>query len=368
MRRKGLVYWCSLVVFIALPALCQGAVKGLCSDCHTMHNSQQGSAVAFTRDESGQQILTQTPFNKLLKTDCVGCHSHSGSETIVAMGETRTPIVFNLIEPIYPPNGSSSSALAGGNFYWVAQGGDQYGHNLHGISDQDARLGGGVLAPGGNVSTNNQCASCHRTLATELTGCNGCHIPFHHAKGDSEVASRDDGWYRFLGSVMQRGEEFASTPDGVVGIEDPDWEQNPSATRHNTYQGSTGPYASFLDSRSINQKCAGCHGLFHSETAASSAWVRHPVDMTIPNSGEFSAFTTYNPLVPVARPSVTAADANFSSINHGSDLVSCISCHRPHGSPYPAMLRWAYRAWPGDDPYTGSPAVNGCAVCHTTKD
>jgi hypothetical protein len=32
------------------------------------------------------------------------------------------------------------------------------------------------------------------------------------------------------------------------------------------------------------------------------------------------------------------------------------------------MLRWAYRAWPGIDPYTGQVAINGCAVCHTSKD
>ena len=143
MRLSVVGFWCILVAFIALPVFCQGAVKGLCSDCHTMHNSQQGSAVAFSRDQSGQQVVTELPFAKLLKTDCVGCHSDPGSETIVPMGLGRIPIVFNLIEPSYPPNGTSSSTLAGGNFYWVSQGGDQYGHNIHGISDQDTRLGGG---------------------------------------------------------------------------------------------------------------------------------------------------------------------------------------------------------------------------------
>jgi hypothetical protein len=331
-----------------------------------MHNSQQGAAVAFTRDASGQQILTEMPFNKLLKTDCVGCHSDPGSETIVTIGQARTPIVFNMVEPVYPPDGSSSSTLAGGNFYWAAQD-DQFGHNIHGISEPDARLGGGVLAPGGDIGAD-ACATCHRTLATELTGCNGCHVPLHHATGNNEVAGREEGWYRFLGSVMQRDADFGPTPDGVVGIEDPDWEQKPSATLHNTYQGAVGPTVSYLDTGSISQKCAGCHGLFHSETASNSVWIRHPVDLTIPDTGEFSAFTTYDPLVPVARQNVNIADANFSSISHGSDLVSCISCHRPHGSPYPAMLRWAYRSWPGDDPYTGAPTVSGCAVCHTSKD
>jgi hypothetical protein len=364
--RIGLGFWGGLVAVLLLPGFCLGAVKGLCSDCHTMHNSQQGSMVAFTLDQSGQKVLSEMPLSRLLKTDCVGCHTDSGNETITTTGITRTPIVFNLVEPEYPPRGTSTSALAGGNFYWVAQGGDQYGHNVHGISEQDSRLGGGVPAPGGAADTE-ACATCHRTLATPETGCNGCHVALHHAHGTNQVVGGEEGWYRFLGSVMQRGEEIGPSPEGVTGIEDPDWEQSPTANKHNTYQGATAPYNSFLDTRAMSQKCAGCHGQFHSDTQANSTWIRHPVDVVIPNSGEFSGLTTYEPLVPVARRNVSSDDANSPAINLGSDVVSCLSCHRAHGSPYPAMLRWGYRAWPGDDPYTGGPAFNGCAVCHTSK-
>jgi len=365
--RIGQVFWLCLIAIIVTPALCLGAVKGLCSDCHTMHNSQEGQLVAFSRDTSGQQVLSEVPFNKLLKTDCVGCHSDSGSETILTNGLTKTPIVLNFSEPAYPPNGSSSSTLAGGNFHWVAQLGDQYGHNVYGISDQDSRFVGTALAPGSDI-TSDPCASCHMTLATEQTACNGCHVPRHHASGSSVVTGTDEGWYRFLGSVMQRTPETNVTSEGVTGIEDPNWEVNPSSTLHNTYQGTTSPYSTFLDTKSVSQKCAGCHGLFHNETLANSVWIRHPVDVIIPNTEEFSGLSSYNPLVPVARQNVNDTDINFSSVTLGSDVVSCISCHRPHGSPYPAMLRWAYRSWPGNDPYTGQPAVNGCAICHTTKD
>lgn len=331
-----------------------------------MHNSQQGSVVAFTRDASGQAVLREQAFGMLLKTDCIGCHSHAGPETIVTVGESRVPIVLNLTEPTYPPDGSPSGALAGGNFHWTVSRGDAYGHNVHGISGEDLRFSP-QLAPGG-VERLGTCGNCHGTLATPQSGCNGCHVPHHHADGPGAVAGREQGWYRFLGSVMQRDGTSEPTAEGVAGIEDPDWEQNPLPNRHNTYQGSTALSSSYLDTGSINQKCAGCHGRFHSQTAAGSAWIRHPVDAAIPNAGEFTGFTTYDPLVPVARRNVTGEDANFSEINRGFDLVSCISCHRPHGSPYPAMLRWNYRAWPGTDSHTGQPAVNGCAVCHTAKD
>ena len=356
----------SLLAILLLPNPGLAVVRGLCSDCHTMHNSQEGSLVAFSRDNSGQIVLSEVPFNRLLKTDCVGCHSDASANTTLDTGMTKTPIVFNLTEPSYPADGSSSAALAGGNFYWVAHEGDQYGHNVYGISAPDSRLGGEILAPGGVAGTD-ACASCHRTLATAQTGCNGCHVVQHHAAGTGAVAGIDEGWYRFLGSVMQRDEGVSTPPDGVAGIEDPDWEQNPLATRHNSYQGTMAAYGDFLDTRSISQKCAGCHGQFHGETMANLAWIRHPVDVVIPNTAEFSGLTSYNPLVPVALQSLTSEDANRSEIQLGSDVVACLSCHRAHGSPYPAMLRWAYRAWPGVDPYSGGPAFNGCAICHTSK-
>lgn len=318
--------------------------------------------VAYTLDSSNNPVPSPVPFPALLKTDCVGCHSSAGSETIVTMGDSKVPIVFNMLPPVYPPDGSASSTLAGGNFYWVVQKGDQYGHNVYGISGPDLRL---TTAPGNDVT--DPCATCHNSLATADTGCDGCHVPHHHATGTNVVAGQAEGWYRFLGSVMQGGTPEQPPTEGVVGIEDPDWEQAPLANSHNTYQGASGPYSSYLDSGSIDQKCLGCHGLFHSQSVADATWIRHPDDLVIPDSGEFTGFTTYNPMVPVTRQNVTAADANFSVIKLGSDMVSCISCHRAHGSPYPAMLRWDYRDWPGTDPNTGKQAVNGCAVCHTAK-
>ena len=361
---------CGALGFLAIglmaPVFCQAAVKGTCSVCHTMHNSEQGAAVAFTRDSSGQQVLSATPFSKLLKTDCLGCHTHPGAETIVDMGEASVPVVLNLTEPTYPPDGSATSTLAGGNFHWLVGNGDPYGHNVYGIANEDLRFPP-TQAPGGIVRTG-ECTTCHGTLAVAGSGCLGCHVPQHHADSSEVVTGMDQGWYRFLGSVMQRDEQEGPTPEGVVGIEDADWEQSPLTTKHNAYQGFTGPYASYLESGSISQKCAGCHGQFHSETTANSTWIRHPVEVAIPDAGEFANFSDYNPLVPVARQSLTADDVGFSAINRGSDLVSCISCHRAHGSPYPAMLRWGYRDWPGIDAHTQQPAVNGCAVCHTSKD
>jgi len=363
--RKGWVVLGILAISLSLPILCQAAVQGTCSNCHTMHNSQNGIPVAYTFNTLGGVDAAEQPFANLLKTDCLGCHSSAGAETIVNMEDSVVPIVFNLSEPDYPPTGSSTSTLAAGNFHWIFNKGDAYGHNVDGISAEDFRFPP-TQAPGG-VERTGECANCHGSLANAQSGCEGCHVAQHHADSADVVSGQDQGWYRFLGSVMQRTGDHQPTAEGVVGIEAPDWEQNPLADQHNTYQGKAGPYASYLESGAIDQKCVGCHSQFHNETIANSTWIRHPVDVVIPDSGEYAGYLAYNPLVPVARQNVSSLDRNFSSINRGSDMVSCISCHRPHGSPYPAMLRWGYRDWPGTDSHTQQPAVNGCAVCHTSK-
>ena len=365
---KGWVTFAVLAFSLVLPSLCLADIVGMCSICHTMHNSKMGNPVAYTRNSSGGIESSDVPLDNLLKTDCIGCHSSGGAETIVNMVDVTVPIVLNFNEPTYPPDGSAMSSLAGGNFHWMIAGGDAFGHNVNGISGQDLRHPVG-LAPGGTPRAA-ECANCHGTLATAASGCEGCHVPFHHANttAGNTVTGEEEGWYRFLGSVMQRDDQVGPPPEGVVGIEAPDWEQSPLSSQHNVYQGKPGPYASYLESGAIDQKCVGCHSDFHNETVANSTWIRHPVDVAIPDAGEFTGFDSYNPMVPVARQNVSLSDVNFSSINRGSDVVSCISCHRPHGSPYPAMLRWGYRDWPGTDSHTLQPAFNGCAVCHTSKD
>lgn len=360
--RKGWIISALLLALLALPGLCAAALTGNCILCHTMHNSEQGEPVAFTRNAAGEQVISEQPLANLLRTDCIGCHTNVGTETILEIEGMRVPIVFNLDEPAYPPDGSSKSTLAGGNFHWLING-DAYGHNVGGIAGEDLRFPP-EAAPGGVAGA---CINCHGTLATTTSSCEGCHVPSHHAGGEGAVTGQAHGWYRFLGSVMQRDQTSAFPTEGVVGIEASDWEQSPASDRHNVYQGSAVSYASYLESGAISQKCVGCHGLFHSETGTGSTWLRHPVDVAIPDSGEFASINFYNPLIPVARPTVGSGDAGFDIINLGSDLVSCISCHRPHGSPYPAMLRWGYQDWPGIDSHTQQPAWNGCAFCHTSK-
>ncbi|OEU76637.1 MAG: hypothetical protein BA864_13065 [Desulfuromonadales bacterium C00003093] len=364
--------WFNLLILVTLglllsvlPAL--AAVSGNCVNCHTIHNSQNGQPMTF--NASG-------PMPTLLRANCVGCHTNSSTaDTIVMLGDSRLPIVYNTIEPDYPPTGTNSSALAGGNFYWVAEQGDEFGHNVFGISGTDSKL---TKAPGGGFE--GSCAKCHNTLASAEagSGCEGCHLPQHHKNdGQAGPAGQEDGWYRFLGSAMARDLNDIAPGDqpGVMGLEDPNWEQDPSSTQHNVYKGTDVIYseAFYANHNSIGEFCQGCHYDFHrlmntNCADLSGAWIRHPSDVILPDDAalEYVGYTTYNPLAPVAKQ--TLSDTPSDAVVAGEDVVTCISCHRPHGSPYPDMLRWDYL----NDCTASVPDSNanpcGCFACHTTKD
>jgi predicted CXXCH cytochrome family protein len=343
-----------------------------------MHFSQNGQAPLF----QGQTSVG--PNAGLLLTDCVGCHSNTlGSETIYQLGDSPVPSVFNPGGGLqYPANGSSNSTLAGGNFFWVADQGDAFGHNVFGIAGMDAAHSANG-APGGlgtAAAPGTTCYNCHFTLATADYGCEGCHLAdgAHHAEdGQAGVASRGDGWYRFLGNVMLENLD----EQGVEGVEDPLWEQNVSPTQHNVYKGTTDDYQSVivLANNSIGELCAGCHAKFHHvpaiggvetdgmrNTVGAGAWIRHPSDVVLPADGDYAAYTTYDPLAPIAKQTL---DGTVTSVVvPGEDVVTCISCHRAHGSPYPDMLRWDYTndCSAGSDDTEANPC--GCFTCHTTKD
>jgi len=339
-RKLTFFKWVFILVFIYGCLSTQtllAKVTGQCSNCHTMHNSQNGVAI----NSSGPQ-------KTLLITDCVGCHSSTSSETIKTLGDTKIPIVYNTVEPTNP--------LAAGNFYWVRKNGgnDQMGHNVYGISDQDAYL---TVAPGRTVGCTN---SCHYTLAAPPNannlytgGCQGCHYSVSHHS--------DNGWYRFL--AMQNHDPNAY----VIGIGSSDWEQNPSASNHNKYKGTTDVYSAgsaLQTEHTITAFCQGCHGAFHGPQngtngmGSSSPWIRHPTDITLPSTGEYAGYD------PVNNYSVEAPVAWTDPANptRTTAVVMCLSCHRAHGSPYPDMLRWDYTKM-----IAGGGGTGGCFTCHTQK-
>ncbi|NDY41522.1 hypothetical protein G3N55_01465 [Dissulfurirhabdus thermomarina] len=342
-------------VFLALAAVLAAApaaakVTGPCAACHTMHNSQNGLSV-----------VGGGPIPGLLNADCLGCHTGSNA------GGT-TPYVFSQSAPAYGTSGTeaTTTTLAGGNFYWVANGNPRAGHNVQGAAPPDPDLGN--TPPGGTaLSTQLNCA-----------GTNGCHgrrsdaDPYRDMFG-AHHQNDMTGWKD--GTSLARSYRFLM---GVQGLEDAAYEFRPTAAgHHNKYYGVD--RATEADAAgTLSSLCGSCHGDFHhgtgqvaSGTFGAGAWLRHPTDFDMSRattSGEYAGYNggggtgnPYSVVSPVAT-SDTSTTLNTTVYSQAGDaVVMCASCHRAHGTPFAYALRWDYRSWPGG-------GTNGCAVCHTSKD
>ena len=368
--RKGVAMQTSKAVkklfplsLLLIPMVCDAKVTGPCGDCHTMHNSQGGMAVALNM-ENGSLDLSVAPNNALLNTNCIGCHQGNNGGS-----DLSTPYVLQTSVPTYSDTGTEadSTTLAGGNFYWVSSGNEAMGHNVNGITAGDTRLGN--LPPGGTVlGSQLQCAGavgCHGNPA--VSGEIQSMLKSHHG---NDMTSWKDGTtlaksYRFLYSVK--------------GWEDLQYEYRPTSNRHNKYYGIDRTLETQDAAGSISSLCARCHGQYHQGAGkiaslpfgTSGVWLRHPTDFDMGRASSSNEYTTYNNGAgannpySVISPVATASTAEImnSTVYAAADdaIVMCLSCHRAHGTPYKAILRWDYKAWPAG-------GYNGCAVCHTAKD
>ncbi len=341
-------------------------VKGkLCSNCHTMHYSQNN------------QILTEWnqngPIKGLLTKDCIGCHTSTSPPTT----SPDTPYVLYNSSPTYNFDGVKNT-LAGGNFYWVADNGGndpKTGHNVYGISSPESSFkppgfnssysdkDGIILGNGGAWDKQLRCAGAY--------GCHGKHNTIDEVESIFGAHHSDDSVID--GSTVGKSFRFLY---GIKGTEDPDWEFTVSSSDHNGYYAVDRSSASFPDKSSINYFCAECHGNFHSTSGvgSSSPWLRHPTDYDLnnvkdkeygnyPNSSYFTTPSIqgeYFPDVPLGNNSGSVKSSVLQ--NSGDAIILCISCHRAHGSPYKFILRWNYVNWPN-----GS-SKNGCFACHTAKE
>ncbi len=354
-------------------------IRGDCSNCHTMHNSQNGQPMA-TYYSANQ--TSSGPNDLLTRGTCLGCHAQGGSSEIITIGPDRIPQVYH----------NAAEDLAGGNFAYItgAKGdgaSDNKGHNIIELTGKDETLDG-VVIPGGIKQIYHDAFIIYGTQSQHLTcaGPNGCHgirpasSPIkslqgaHHGNVDGKLDNPTTvaASYRFL--------------FGVKGLESPNW-KNESPTTHNEYFGRTTPVklgcsdVSCHGSQSVrppdgtmSQFCATCHGNFHTLSTstsdgvgavASSPFIRHPTDWALPNEREYAAYTNYSVEAPVARTG-SVPDAPSSTVTPGTDAVMCLSCHYAHASNYDDMLRWDYSKMVAGN--AGSAAGTGCFVCHTTKD
>ena len=305
------------------------AVTGVCSNCHTMHNSQGGVAV----DGDG-------PNGALLNNDCLGCHTTAGTDPLDASGYPFVKL----------GSATDDNCLAGGFFQAGADTGDDNGNENHDI--------GATADPAGFSAAE----SGWYTGATDGLGCagtNGCH---GNQTDENDMAAISGGHhdptaYRMLyvGATGVAGDGAAdyeelmiSTPATAVVL----------GTNANIYS------AGVLDP-SISELCAKCHGDFHNESGttddcgAASPWIRHPTDISIPTTWAIGA-GAYTPDGDDIKNNPPGYDGAVYAAD--DKRATCISCHRAHGTENNDLLRWAYSTQSA-----GGGNTYGCLGCHDAQ-
>jgi len=367
----------------------EAKVTGVCSNCHTMHNSQDGSPMARVGTNPDRPLLADAQA-ALLKSDCLGCHGFGPNGVDSGLG-SNIPQVLH----------SGSTDLAGGNFAYIT--GDKgtgasnaKGHNVAALTDNynDVLTSppGAYHGPNSTRFSILMMGSADPNQPFTCAGTNGCHgvriapiMDLKTAVGETQSlmgAHHAADATTLDGSTLGKSYRFL---DGVAGRENNGafpW-QNYNAANHNEYSGAIFPIleteaANCSGCHSSNKTgvkpknntmsgyCATCHGDFHllSGTGATTPFIRHPSDVILPAKTEYAAYTTFSVEAPVARPGIPTAIS--ATVTPGTDIVMCLSCHAAHATDYADMLRWDYNDMLAHD--SGAATGTGCFVCHTTKD
>jgi len=278
----------------------------ICSDCHISHAS------ASHGDGGDTVAYAEPPNRRLLKASsssdvCLRCHDGQPGVPDVVGGDVNNPT-----EPYDGQERAAGSFADGIADNWK-------GHNLPG-------QGSGGPA-----------------------GCSACHEPH----GNSS--------YRNLRALDGSGDELVAFVD-------------PAATALDKYRRANVGYGG-----NIGEKlCGGCHGfgtLSNTRSSGGQHFNRHPstgseavismdsgkpsIDPTHWISGEGSGFTAGEHLVPRVPFAVSSATSYSDAKTVSSaNEVSCLSCHKAHGSAHAFGMIWPYGS--GD----GAAGSSGCNQCH----
>ncbi len=305
------------------------AISGVCSGCHTMHDSQDGNAVA-----SGG------PNDILLKDDCLGCHTDTGS---------------------VGPRIDNATVFQAGSFADSIVASHTNAHNVADLSSMSLTAGEeddmhALQAPGGVLLTTQlKCAGtsgCHGSHDAKTSSYDGIQ-GFHH----KSVA---DAGYKFLQIVAgNSGSGIAVDGANAPGANHTLIYGTETAANHPVYvAGATG----------ISIFCNNCHDTFHgtatTETNSNSLWNRHPTDIALTSAMSAADVDVVNN--PFAFTAIYATglygNANLTGYDATNGQVMCLSCHRAHGSNQPDILRFDYSTMEAS-----GGATAGCLGCHVDQ-
>ncbi len=317
------------------------AVHDQCTDCHTIHNSQNGQPVDPANPNGNVYLLRFGSATDL----CLSCHA------------TRFGAVLGT-NPLAPP-----PELGAGNFVFLlssnlndaANGatnpipGSAAGHNLNAPAYGLAPDATYAVAPGGTFPSNQM-------------ACTSCHNP--HEKKSFRILNG-------AGPVQGGLYTFTAPAPIAQGIAlDGPAETN---SNHTAYQSG------------ISEWCGNCHGNFH-ESSHNSRF-EHPAGENLdgsiiqqydryngtsnPTSGTHA--TAYLAALPFEDAAVTTTSTTGPT---SSSKVMCLTCHRAHATSAPHAGRWDFNvsllandgvvsgSYPIPNPYADPLQRKLCYKCH----
>ncbi|MHB1459406.1 MAG: cytochrome c3 family protein [Armatimonadota bacterium] len=304
--------------------------QGECSDCHVMHASKRSEnwtpTEVLLKNSAGQVAL------------CMSCHDGTDPQApdIVAPGTSLAP--SNIISTAYTSKYGSSAGFFQSDYLSAAS---PLGHSLQPNAVVTAPLSNTYTKLGGLV-----CSDCH---------------DIHGAAN-----------YRNL--LKNPNPNHLGTPiDLLIGTQIKEiipvngTIPNPAAA-YDT--GNVG----FFTQNNISAWCTQCHDALSENAVGSNPahFKGHPSNAEI---GSFGAHTDSSNWLSGLLTGSTGFGADigdstagilrvrFGSINASNtiagsgDTMSCLSCHKAHGSKYKYSLVWPYNEG-------GSDMLSGCQQCH----
>jgi predicted CXXCH cytochrome family protein len=337
-----------ILVVLSTGNMALAQVAGQCSNCHTMHNSQNGTGMGGGPSD----FLVRTSNANV----CVGCHTSGGVDAAPKIDIAAT-MTGNYV----------TGMSAGGT---VQDGVDAHIHNILDINSKDQAINNGAegcTPPGwADGKGGHSIGANWGTNQLRCAGTYGCHG--NNAEGDQNLAVRGahhtddttiDGLsvgksYRFLDTIL--GQEATATTATFGGKTGYVWSDN-------KYSADDAPAAT----DTISYLCAECHGNFHHATVAggvgggasgnTSPFQRHPSDITIDSTRLGIPGATVLPVGYTDYASGAYTEANRKGL-------LCISCHLSHGSIQDDLLRFSYSAMLAGQ---ATPVTDGCLACHTRQ-
>jgi hypothetical protein len=371
---KKLIAWCAVVALIALPVTAgewHAGQNNLCTDCHTMHFSQQHNwdgttPVSTTPAPDGNWLSTTGPNHYLLKAPanqlCLACHD----------GQTFAPDVMGINTNAGPTQGRSAGALNDGT--GAAPDDTWKGHTLDstdvppGFDPVKVGLSATWYTPANGL----ECINCHtqhgRVEAYRNLGPRSLSPPTYVINTTNDTTK--DVWITIAAPYTPNSGSDATF--------------NPYYDNANVqYNRNDGTVGTTKYSNKIDNFCGACHGNFHGGPgdteiggvgSPAEEFIRHPTGQVNIGAlgGGHSSLSRF--VGATTKVKVYTNDrAAYTNTSPG-----CVSCHKSHGNQNPFGLVFLARnaGTVGEEggyaPGTAETAPNGyqlgyrnlCGQCH----